>query len=120
MDELRESYLDRRRSKRVNTDFPVHLKQMPGESGTIHNSLSIDMSEQGLQLTSFYFYPVNSQLLVEVMPAPRQEIMKMSARVVWVTQLPYQERYKLGVEFSDINPEQQLELRQIVNSEPGC
>ncbi|MBU4305497.1 MAG: PilZ domain-containing protein [Candidatus Omnitrophica bacterium] len=110
------SFVERRRFLRLNSDCPVQLKQMPQNYPVqIHNSISEDISEGGLQLSSFYFYPVHCKLLVELFVSQEAEPIKVVGRVVWVEQMPYQERYKVGIEFSDLNEESRVYLRQVIS-----
>ena len=106
---------ERRECLRKNSDFPVQLRQMLQENRvTIHNTLTHDFSESGIQLSSFYFYPVNSRMILEIFPAHDMEPIMTVGRVVWVEQIPYQEKYKIGIEFSDMNDESRVHLKQIV------
>ncbi|MCK4994926.1 MAG: PilZ domain-containing protein [Candidatus Omnitrophica bacterium] len=106
---------ERRENFRKNSEFPVQLRQIPQKNaGTIHNSMTHDFSESGVQLSSFYFYPVNSKMILELFPMHEMEPIMTVGRVVWVEQVPYQERYNIGIEFSDLNDESRVHLRQIV------
>jgi len=107
---------NRRRFTRIGSDCQVQLKQLPKNfPGQIHNTLSKDISEGGLQLSSFYFYPVNSRILMEVYLSGDSEPVKTVGKVVWVEQLPYQDRYKVGIEFSDLDEEGRGHLRQVIS-----
>jgi len=108
---------ERRECLRKNSDFPVQLRQMPQKSvGIIHNSMTRDFSESGIQLSSFYFYPVNSRMVLEIFPTQDMEPIMTVGRVVWVEQVPYQDRYKIGIEFSDMNDESRVYLKQIIGT----
>ena len=110
------SVKERREYFRRSSDFPVQARLMPQKStGTIHNSMTRDFSESGMQLSSFYFYPVNSKMILEIFPIHDMEPIITVGRVVWIEQVPYQERYKLGIEFSEMNDESREHLKQIVN-----
>ncbi len=109
---------ERREYFRKNSDFPVQSRQMLQEStGTIHNSMTLDFSESGLQLSSFHFYPVNSRMILDIFPLYDMEPIRSVGRVVWIEQVPYQERYKIGIEFSEMNDERRDHLKQIVSVE---
>lgn len=108
---------ERREFLRMSSDFPVQLRQVPQKStGTIHNSITHDFSESGIQLSSFYFYPVNSKMILEIFPVHDMEPILTVGKVVWVEQVPYQEKYKIGIEFSEMNAESRVQLKQIINS----
>ncbi|MCG2710841.1 MAG: PilZ domain-containing protein [Candidatus Omnitrophica bacterium] len=108
---------ERRGFFRKNADFSVQLRRIPQESaGIIHNLLTHDFSEKGIQLSSFNFYPVNSKIILEMFPVRDMEPIITVGRVVWVEQFPCQERYKIGIEFSDMNHESRVHLKQIISS----
>jgi len=105
---------NRRRFPRLTKDVSVQLKQVPDNySVKIHNSILRDISEGGLQISSFYFYPVNFRMPVEVSMSPDRPPVQGVGRVVWVEQLPYQERYKVGIEFTELNEHSRRQLRDM-------
>lgn len=73
-----------------------------------------DCSESGIQLSSFYFYPVNSKMILEIFPSNDTEPIITLGRVVWVEQVPCQEKYKIGIEFSEMNIESRVHLKEII------
>ncbi|MFH2137040.1 MAG: PilZ domain-containing protein [Candidatus Omnitrophota bacterium] len=106
---------ERRCAMRTSFDLAVKLKQVKEDfSAKIHNSFSKDLSETGIQLSSFYFYPVNSRIMLETALLKDAEPVTIVGKVVWIEQFPYQERYKVGVEFVDLSQEIQLQLRDSV------
>ncbi len=112
---------ERRKFVRINSDLPVELKELPAYHPiNLRNLMSLDISEGGLKLSAFYFYPVNSRLIIQVFLSPKMEPVKAVGKVSWVEQVPYQDRYKIGVEFSDITEEGRYNLRNIIkeNSAP--
>ncbi|MFH1460506.1 MAG: PilZ domain-containing protein [Candidatus Omnitrophota bacterium] len=112
-----ESTWDRRQYVRVNSDFPVQINQIPRNNPVqLQNSISIDMSEGGLQLSSFYFYPVNSRIMVEIFHSQNKEPMKSMARIVWMRQLPYQDRYKVGIEFTDLSQDNRYRIKELIQN----
>ncbi|MBI4845923.1 MAG: PilZ domain-containing protein [Candidatus Omnitrophica bacterium] len=112
---LSSSVRERRRFVRVSSGCPVQIKQVPDSSPIrIHNSMLADISEGGLQLFSFYFYPVRCKFMVEVFLSPITESLKTLAKVVWIEQMPFQERYRVGIEFSNLNEAGRSSLRQMI------
>ena len=107
---------ERRKFVRMYSDFPVQLRYMkPNAPIQVHNSLSQDLSEGGIQVSSFYFYPVHSKMMVELylnMDAPP---VKTVGKVVWVEQLAYQDIFKVGIEFSDLSVYNQSSLRELIS-----
>ncbi len=106
---------ERREFLRKDSDFPVQLRQMPQKSaGIIHYSMINDFSESGIQLSSFYFYPVNSKMILEIFPSHDMEPIITVGRVVWIEQVSHQEKYKVGIEFSEMNHERRVYLKQMI------
>jgi c-di-GMP-binding flagellar brake protein YcgR len=106
---------ERRKFVRVYSDFPVQLKDMkPDAPVQIHNSLSQDLSEGGVQISSFYFYPVHSKMMVELHLNNDSAAVKTMGKVVWVEQLPYQDVFKVGIEFSELSAFNQNSVRKVI------
>jgi c-di-GMP-binding flagellar brake protein YcgR len=76
------------------------------DSGFRGSSLSRDISLGGIQLFPSEFLPVNKNILLEIfldnMPT---KVINSIARVVWSKQQPYADRYRVGLEFSEISDE---------------
>jgi len=114
----REGVRERRKFARIKSDFPVQQRLMPqGNSQRIHNSISKDLSEGGIQLSSFYFYPVNTRIMLDVFLACDEEPVHATGKVVWIEQIPYQERYKIGVQFSDVNEDSRQYLHRLMKKD---
>ncbi len=106
---------ERRKFIRIDSDFPVQLKYMKSNAPTqIHNSLSQDLSEGGMQISSFYFYPVHSKMLLELYLSLDEEPIKTVGKVVWVEQVPYQDLFKVGIEFSELSDISQTHVRELI------
>lgn len=108
---------ERRRFVRVSSDLPVQLKSFPQTYPLkMHNSLCQDISEGGVKLASFYFHPIRSKVIVEIFLSETVEPVKAIGRVVWIEQFPYQDRYRLGLEFADINEDGKVHLKEIISN----
>ena len=106
-----EQNRDRRKFCRVLSDFPIQLQPVPqSRPGKIFNSLTQDVSEGGMKVSSFNFHPVNSRFMLEMLVSDDVEPIRSVGRVVWVEQLPYQDSFKLGIEFTDFSEEQKESL----------
>lgn len=110
---------ERRKFVRVGSDFPVQLRYLKPEAPTqVHNSLSQDLSEGGLQISSFNFYPVHSKMMVELFLNIDSAPIKTVGKVVWVEQFPYQDLFKLGIEFSELSDINHTRLRECISHKP--
>ena len=107
---------ERRKFVRVDSDFPVQLRYMkPDASMQVYNSLSQDLSEGGIQISSFYFYPVHSRMMVELYLNMYLVPVKTVGKVVWIKQLAYQDNFKVGIKFSDLSVFNQSYLCKLIS-----
>jgi Tfp pilus assembly protein PilZ len=112
---LSEAVSERRKFVRVYSDFPVQLRDMkPNAPVQIHNSLSQDLSEGGVQISAFYFYPVHTKMLLELHLNSDSAPVKTMGKVAWVEQLPYQEVFKIGIEFAELSAFNQSSVRKVI------
>lgn len=108
---------ERRRYTRVESDFPVQLRHVQQYNPTqLHNSVSCDVSVGGMQVSSFYFYPIHCKMMVEVFTSEDKESIRGIGRIVWIEQLPYQERYKIGMEFFELSEDNKAQLRKTITN----
>ena len=97
-----EIFVEKRRYRRVAYQEAIHY-QFP-ERTKFGGCLSKDISIGGIQLNFNDFVPVNTDLTVSVKIKDIPKIIDVSGRVVWVKQVPYSDRYKLGLEFTNTKP----------------
>ncbi len=106
---------ERRKDHRIEWREPVEyqLNEDPRSGGC----LACDLSEGGLKMNSSQFLPLNSRMRVNLR-VMAETIINLPGKVVWVQQLPYSERYQVGVEFAeeDLNPKAKEEIRQYIRS----
>ena len=92
---------DRRRYERAKVACPLQVKAIAVDSPVIRNSFCNNMSPVGMAFTSFDFYPVDGKVHLNILSAAMNKVMEVIGRVVWVREIPHQNRYKIGVEFED-------------------
>lgn len=90
-----------------------HISEDPRSGGC----LASDLSEGGLKVNSAYFLPLNSPMRVQ-MRIMSETLVDLSGKVVWIQQLPYSDRYQIGIEFAEesINSKAKEEIRQYITS----
>lgn len=90
---------EKRTSPRFDCRVPILCRK-----GTIFdNSQTIDISKGGVGLISSKFVPLNTNLVMEIALAPKAEPLLAVGRVKWVQKMASQERYRLGMSFTDIS-----------------
>lgn len=106
--------LEKRRFKRMMFREPVQLRLGESQASA---GLSSDISEGGIRLNISHFIPLHAELSIS-MHFFNQRRMECLAKVVWVRQLPYSERYQVGLQFSDESLSLlRTEVQEFFNSE---
>ncbi len=109
---------ERRQFVRVAFDDPVQAEGVP-QPMPVHSwhLLAEDLSESGLRLLSPKCFPVQSHLLIEFDSEHAAEPIRGVGRVVWVRQLPEQEEWHIGVEFTDLSERCRMQLHERVTEQ---
>jgi c-di-GMP-binding flagellar brake protein YcgR len=101
-------FRDRRKNERLNCRVPVLCKK-----GTMFdNSQTVNISESGMGLISQRFIPVNTSMIMQIALSPKSSPLLAVGRVRWVEKMGYMDRYRLGMEFTDISRVAQERLSQ--------
>jgi len=89
---------ERRAFKRVAFRHPVQFQRKDPARNV--GALSCDISQGGLRMNVADFVPLNEDVALQVQMS-LEEVAECAGRVVWVRQMPFMERYQLGLEFLD-------------------
>jgi len=105
---------EKRQSTRTPCDTTVAAEAIPQWSpSSPWRLLAEDVSEGGMRLSTVDIVPVGSRLLMaldaEDAPAPIRAV----GTVVWVAQAPYQERWSVGVRFSELAESDRMRLQRL-------
>lgn len=93
---------ERRKFDRQELELAVQLRLVTSSDPIqLKNSFCLNISQVGLQIVSFDFYPVEGKVFMQLFSADNISLFKTVGRVVWVQQFPYQQKYKIGIEFVD-------------------
>jgi len=79
-----------------------------------------DLSEGGLRLSSPEVFPVQSRLLLEFDTEPPGGPIRAFGTVVWIAQVPFQDQWRVGVEFSDVTDGRRTRLQGIVRAQQAA
>jgi len=88
---------ERRRFPRISSHLPVQL--FPRQSSKIIQTLTNDVSVNGLRCVSPVPLPTTSPCLVELLLGTGQEPVYLEASVIWSKPIPNSEQYHLGFSF---------------------
>ena len=90
---------DNRQHERMSCRVPILCKR-----GTLlENSLTRDISQRGIGLLVQRFVPKDTNLILELSLSPKTEPIMAVGRVKWIRKVGYGDRYRLGMEFTDIS-----------------
>lgn len=108
---------ERRKKTRAQLETAVQLKRVASvDAGELTNSFSQNISEQGMAITTFDFYPVQSRVHVKILSKTWANLLEIIARVVWVRQLPYQQKYRVGLAFVDVSDDAKRQVNRLAGS----
>jgi hypothetical protein len=106
---------ERRRDSRINEEDKVVIElltdgQPPAEK-TIINALTKDISPGGVRLTTHLLLPVNTLLKMEIVLSRRRRVINVTGIVRWwARSLLAEELFEIGIEFTQISPEDKMLL----------
>ncbi|MFH1093879.1 MAG: PilZ domain-containing protein [Candidatus Omnitrophota bacterium] len=108
---------DKRQYIRQEYRCPLQIKAL-SLNGTqfIRNSFSNNISEIGLGITSFDFFGVNEKVHLQLFSSAWAHLLEIIGRVVWVERLPFQDRFKIGIEFVDTSESLKKKIKDIMSS----
>ena len=109
---------DKREYIRKDFECPLQIRALTME-GTqfMRNSFSNNISEIGLGITSFDFFAVNKKMHLQVFSSAWVILLEMIGRVIWVKRLPFQDRFKIGIEFVDASESSMQKIRSLMSKE---
>lgn len=93
---------EKRHFPRLRAAFPLRYQIRGGRE--YNSTLSENISLNGAGLTNQDFIPPNTLLNVEMNILSR--ILRSQAKVVWAMPLPHSDRYRLGLEFLEFDPQE--------------
>jgi len=107
---------NKRLYNRQACNYPLQIKAL-AMNGTqfMRNSFSNNISEIGVGITSFDFFAVNKKIHLQIFSSAWAHLLEIIGNVVWVKKVPFQNRYKIGIEFVDTNEGLKDRIKKIMN-----
>ncbi len=102
---------DKRQFPRIKISNPLRY-QVRGKEA-FSNGICNNISAGGLALVSESFIPRATPVMLEINVLSR--VLNPIGRVSWATSMPHSDRYRMGVEFLEINPRDRQYLSDYVN-----
>lgn len=106
---------DKRRFPRIRIQTPVRY-QIRG-SPELRHTLVDNISVGGLSFVNTGFIRPSTKLNIEINILSR--VLNSTGRVSWASPLPHSDRYKLGIEFVELDPVQRQYLSDYIDIERG-
>ena len=102
---------EKRQFQRFNAKFPIRYQIKRG--GFFASALTADVSLSGTRLNADRFFPrgLNLNLQLNIL----SKIINPIGKVIWSQPLPHSNRYQMGIEFIEINPQDKNYLSDYIN-----
>ena len=107
---------DRRRFDRVELHTDLHY-QVRGQTSESKIAVSNNVSVGGLALNVDKFISASSLLNIDINLMPR--VLKFIGQVVWCQALAHSDRYRVGVEFIEVDPVERGFLQNYIKMQTG-
>ena len=99
---------ERRSSQRFRAYLPVRLHR--AHTPHIVETLTKDISLGGIRCISEAIFPVATEVSLEIVLSTGSELLDLRGRTAWFRIVPHSEQFDVGIEFSDITPQNQRRL----------
>ena len=99
---------ERRAAQRIRAYRPVQLRKTG--TGPLIETLTKDLSIDGLRCISSLLFPVETELTVQLLLSTGEEPVTARGRTVWFRTLPQSEQVELGICFTEIPQPHQRRL----------
>lgn len=108
---------DRRICPRLRFAYPVQLQDISGNTiPLLRNSFSQNISEVGLKIVSFDFYPVEDKVHIKLFSPHCVCVLDVIGKIVWVQQYPHQQKYMLGLRFIELSEAAHKKVLQLLSA----
>ena len=99
---------ERRHTSRVRAYRPVRLRK-PNTPG-VCETLAKDLSVEGLRCLSPTWFPVASDLQVDVLLSDGAEPLSVAGRAVWFRVVPHSDQFEVGLSFQHMSEQNKRRL----------
>jgi len=109
------SFEEKRSFPRIRLRIPIHCK-VRGE-GECSNAVSDNIGLGGIGFINDKFIAPQTFLMLEVNVLSR--LLSPIGRIAWANSLPHSNRYQLGVEFIEFDPQEKNFLKDYIDIQTG-
>jgi c-di-GMP-binding flagellar brake protein YcgR len=115
-----QPYIKEKRScPRINARLPIQFKDIQRPIETYTGSLTKDISEGGVRLTSSDFLSIFTRLLLEISVPSFSRPIKAITKVAWIQKIPRSSQYNVGLQFMDMTEEDKKHLASFISKSPA-
>jgi c-di-GMP-binding flagellar brake protein YcgR len=111
---------DRRRDARVGEEDKVTVEVLGGvgepEEDRVINALTKDISPGGVRIMTHVRIPAGARLRLEVVLSRRRRLISVNGVVRWARSIYEDDLFEMGVEFTDLTPEDRVCLLEHIYS----
>ena len=106
---------EKRRYKRVDSNFPVQYRNLRAVSEVPTGSISGNLSEGGVSFKTSKFVSLACRLVVEISLPSLAKPVKAISKVAWIRKISASDEYELGNQFLEITKEDKAHILNFVN-----
>jgi c-di-GMP-binding flagellar brake protein YcgR len=106
--------LERRKYVRVYEKAEITYIVIPALSSKQY--ITSDISQGGIRFFVHNFIPKDSYLKIRIVFSKSNVVIEAVVRLQWIKQVPYSDRYEVGVRFIDISPKAADHLSNYIRS----
>lgn len=112
---MASTFAEKRKFPRIRLHAPLRY-QIRGTSES-YNTVSDDISLSGLGITNDRFVAPKTPLMLEINVL--SHILKPVAKIAWSSPLAHSDRYRLGVEFLELDEQEKNYLKDFIDMQLG-
>ena len=103
--------VEKRNYPRIKSNIPLHynIRGKPEANNTLTNNISLG----GISFSNEQFIPPKTPLMLEIHLYSR--IVTAIGDVCWSNPYPHSDRYQLGIQFSELLPQEKNILSEYIN-----
>jgi hypothetical protein len=114
-EKMAQLFEEKRKSPRIKVRVPMRY-QIRGSCG-FNNTVCDNMSHGGLGFTNNEFIAPRTPVMLEINLPSR--VLRPIGKIAWSSPIPHSNRYQLGLEFLEINPEEKNCLCDFIDMQIG-
>lgn len=96
---------ERRKYKRMSVALPFNYKNLVYSQDSIAEAYTKNIGGGGAKFAVTRFMPEDTRIKMSILIREGANPIDITSKIIWITKMPYNDIYHLGVEFVDITKE---------------